>query len=126
MVGVSIKEETMKKMTLLLVVLLLAAFSIGASADMGDNPHSFEVDMNCNGNIVHVTVPVITSLAARVEGDGIATPFTHYIDFNDDGVFTPDELVFSLLKGKGIRTTFCTWRWDNDPFLHGMDIKFSP
>lgn len=116
----------MKKMTLVLVVLLLAAFPAGASADMGDNPHSFEVDMNCEGLTVHVTVPVIASLAARVEGDGIATPFTHYIDFNGDGLFTPNELVFSILNGKGIRTTFCTWRWNADPYLHGMDVKFSP
>ena len=116
----------MKKRTLLLVVLLLAAFPPGAAAGVGNNPNSFEIEMNCAGQVIHVTVPALMSGGGHVEGGGIATPFTHYIDFNDDGVFEQDELVGFILKGKGVMTTFCTWRWDNDPFQHGMDIKFSP
>jgi hypothetical protein len=118
-------EAIMKRMILVLAVLMLAVFPTTAYAG-GNNPNSFELDMNCSGEIVHITVPVITSNGAKVSGGGIANAFTHYIDFNSDGVFADDELVATILHGRGVKTTFCTWTWDNDPFLHGMDIQFIP
>ena len=116
----------MKKATCALVVLMLAALAVTANADVSNNPHSFELDMLCSGYIIHVTVPVINGEGAKVAGGGIAISRTHYIDFNDDGVFTPDELVAFRWNGQGIETTWCTWTWGNDPFVHGMDIQFVP
>ncbi len=117
----------MKKMTFALVVMLVAAFTGTASATkihIDHNPNSFELDMNCDGQTVHTTIPVITAAAGQVAGGGLAIAFTHYIDFDGDGFFEPDELVASILHGQGVQTTWCTWRWDRDPFLHGMDIQF--
>jgi hypothetical protein len=116
----------MKKMRFVLVVLLLAAIPVMASAGVDNNPNSFELDMNCEGQIVHVTVPVINGEGGKVSDGRIAVSRTHYIDFDFDGVFEEDELVVWRLQGQGIRTTFCTWTWDNDPFVHGMDIQFLP
>ncbi len=118
----------MKKIVFALVILMLAAFPIKVFADGGitNNPNSFELDMDCDGETVQVTIPVITSNGAKVSGGGIANAFTHYIDFNFNGVFEGDELVATILHGQGVKTTFCTWTWNNDPFLHGMDIQFVP
>ena len=116
----------MKKATFALVVLMLAALSGTANAGVGNNPNSFELDMLCGDQVVHVTVPDIHGEGAKVAGGGIAISRTHYIDFNFNDVFEDDELVASRLNGRGIQTTFCTWTWDNDPFLHGMDIQFVP
>ena len=116
----------MKKMALVFVVLLFAAFVGTANAGVGNNPNSFVVEMTCGDEIVEVTVPVISGLGAKVTGGGIAVARTHYIDFNFSGTFEPDELVASNLHGQGIKTVFCTWHWDRDTFLHGMDIQFVP
>lgn len=124
----------MKKITFALVILMLVAFPATAYADGGttNNPHSFELDMDCEGQTVTVTVPIRHSAAGKVLGGGIAIVHSFYIDFDDDGVFeTPDELMWSHL-GQGIQTTWCTWRWQDpeypyyDPYLHGMDIQFVP
>jgi hypothetical protein len=116
----------MKKMTLAFAVLMLAVFSGAANADVGNNPNSFELDMDCEGEWVHITVPVINAEASQVSDGRVAISRTHYIDFNFNGEFEQDELVASILRGRGIQTTFCTWIWDNDPFVHGMDIQFVP
>ena len=112
----------MKRMTLVLCVLMLAAFVGTANADVGNNPNSFELDMNCSGETVHITVPVKMAGAGQVSDGRIGISHSHYIDFNDDGRFEDDELVFA--NGKAHQMTFCTWTWGNDPYLHGMDIQF--
>jgi hypothetical protein len=116
----------MKKRTFVLVLLMLAAFSVTASAGVENNPHSFEIDMSCGGQIVHTVVPVINGEGGKTSDGRIAVSRSHYIDFNFDGDFSPDELVGWRLNGKGIQTTWCTWTWDNDPFVHGMDVQFLP
>jgi hypothetical protein len=116
----------MKKLTIAAVVLMLAVFASTAAADVGNNPNHFELDMDCEGETVHITVPVITSNGAKVSDGGIAHMRTHYIDFSGNGEFEPEEAVGSWGMGRSVKTTWCTWTWDSDPFLHGMDIQFSP
>lgn len=115
----------MKRMILVLVLLMLTVFPTTALAG-GNNPNSFELDMDCGGELFHVTIPVLYANAGMISGGGIAQAFTHYIDFNFNGVFEADELVATILHGKGVKTTFCTWTWGNDPFVHGMDVQFIP
>ncbi len=111
----------MKKMILVFVVLMLAAFIGTANADVGNNPHSFELDMDCEGQIVHVTVPIKDSAAGQVSDGRIAIVRNYYIDFHDGNGW-----VLMFASGKGHETIFCTWTWDIDPFDHGMDIQFAP
>lgn len=111
----------MKKMMLVLVVLMLATFGGTASADVGNNPHSFELDMLCDGQVVHVTVPITSSAAGQVSDGRIAIVRNYYIDFHDGNGFV---LVFA--SGKGHQTTYCTWTWDRDEYGHAMDIQFVP
>ena len=124
----------MKKIMLVLVALMLMAFPVTVYAEGGidNNPNHFELDMNCGGEMIHVTIP---SGAGELSGgrtdDGIVGhPRTHKIDLNyaeNGNVFDGTwEYEFVLSKGKGFDTVFCTWTWDRDPYLHGMDIQFSP
>jgi len=115
----------MKKVAFALVVLMLVALTGTAAADPSNSPNSFELDMNCEGQTIHVLIVSLMG-AARVEGGGVALARTHYIDFNGDGLFAEDELVGVAGRGQGVETTWCTWTWGNDPFLHGMDIQFIP
>ena len=115
----------MKRIMVVFVVLILAVFPTSVFAG-GNNPNSFELDMDCGDKKIHITIPAITSNGAKVFGGGIANAFTHYIDFNLSDTFEDDELVATILHGQGVKTTFCTWKWDNDPYLHGMDIQFVP
>ena len=114
----------MKKIMFILVVLALTAFPTIAYAGDGiqNNPNHFELDMNCDGEYVHVTIPTISSSGGRTEYGVIGHPRTHYIDFGDGNGF---QLVGSW-GGRGNQTVWCTWTWDRDPFVHGMDIQFSP
>jgi len=116
----------MKKVAFALVVLMLVALAATAAADSGDNPNSFELDMNCEGETVHVTLPSVHACGGHVEGGGVACPMTHYIDFDFDGLFEADELIGAVPRNGGPQTTWCTWTWGNDPFTHGMDIQFVP
>lgn len=118
----------MKKATLALVVLLLAALASTAAADVGSNPSSFELVMDCEGGPVYITVPGLMSNGAHVSDGRIAHARTHYIDFDGDGELEEEEgeLVVIVGRGQGVQTIWCTWTWDDDPFLHGMDIQFSP
>jgi hypothetical protein len=121
-----LRRYVMKKATLALVVLLLAALASTAAADVGNNPNHFELVMYCEGEPVFITVPGFTSNGAHVSDGRIAHARTHYIDFDEDGELEEGELVVTVGRGRGIQTTWCTWTWDDDPFLHGMDIQFSP
>jgi hypothetical protein len=105
-----------------LVVLMIAMFPTTSTFAADNNPNSFELDMNCGGEIVHIAIPVITGNGAHTDDGRIGHVRTHYIDFNDGNGF---QLMESL-GGRGNQTVWCTWTWDNDPFLHGMDIQFSP
>jgi hypothetical protein len=115
----------MKKVTLALVVLLLAALASTVSADVENNPNSFLLVMDCEGEEVAITVPGFPSNGAHVTDGRIAHARTHYIDFDGDG-FQDYDLVETAGRGQGIQTTWCTWTMDGDPFTHGMDIQFSP
>jgi hypothetical protein len=111
----------MKKTLLVLVVLMIAMLPTQVYA-VDKNPNSFELDMNCGGEIVHITVPALMSNAGLTDDGRIGHARTHYIDFNDGNGF---QLIGSW-GGRGNQTVWCTWTWDNDPFVHGMDMQFSP
>lgn len=117
----------MKKIMLVLVVLALTAFPVTAFADDGviNNPNHFELDINCGGAVMHAYVPTIMSNGGHVADGRTVHIRTHYIDFDFDNMFEQDELVGSW-GGRGNQTVWCTWTWDNDPFVHGMDVQFSP
>ncbi len=111
----------MKKIVFVLVALVLMAFPVTVYA--GDNnPNSFELALHCGGDVIHATIPTITSSGGHTDDGRIGHPRTHYIDFGDGLGF---QLVGSW-GGKGNQTVWCTWTWDNDPFVHGMDIQFVP
>jgi hypothetical protein len=112
----------MKKILWVLVILLIAMLPTAPAYAGGNNPNSFELDMNCSGEIVHIAIPVLTSSAGLTDDGRIGHPRTHYIDFNDGNGFQ----LIGFWGGRGNQTVWCTWIWDNDPFLHGMDIQFSP
>ncbi len=112
----------MKKIMLVLVALLLAAFP--ATVYAGDNnPNSFELELHCGGEIIHADIPTITSNGGHTDDGRIGHVRSHKIDFEPDGIWDI-EIVFA--QGQGFDTVFCTWTWDRDPYLHGMDIQFSP
>ncbi len=116
----------MKKIMLILVVFTLVAFPVTVYAENGvpNNPNHFEIDMNCGGEIVHATVPNSFGLTPGFTDDGrVAHPVTHKLDTDLDGDW---DIEIVLSKGKSFDTVLCTWMWDNDPYLHGMDIWFSP
>lgn len=126
----------MKKIMVILVVLVLITFPTPASAGDGilNNPNHIELDMNCEGDMIHVIIPSSAggSSGGRTEDGIVGHPRTHKIDINYaengnefDGTW---EYEFVLAKGKGFDTIFCTWTWayDEFQFLHGMDIQFVP
>lgn len=115
----------MKKMIFILVVLALAAFPAPVFADGGitNNPNSFEVDIYCAGETIHAKIPNFYGVTPGFTDDGrVAHAITHKIDFEPDGSWDVEVI---LSKGKAFDTVFCTWTWENDPYLHGMDIWFS-
>jgi hypothetical protein len=118
----------MKKVIFALIVIVLFAFPGLANADVGSNPNNFELALHCGGEVIHVTIPNLASNGGR-STDAIEKVVghvrSHYLDFNGDGEFTFDERVH-FVNGLGYQTTWCTFTWDNDPFLHGMDIQFVP
>lgn len=117
----------MKKLIVgLAAVLLLVALAVPASAGVENNPNHFYIVMHCGDQVIGALVPVIAGEGAKCSDGRIAISRSHYIDFNFDGVFSQDELVAWRLNGKGIETTWCTWTWTNDPFVHGMDVQFVP
>ena len=112
----------MKKVIFVLVILALAAFPVTVYAGGGitNNPNHFELDMNCEGLLIHATIPGLMSNGGHMDNGKIGHIRTHYIDFGDG---------FQLVGhwgGRGNKTIWCTWTWENDPYLHGMDIQFSP
>jgi hypothetical protein len=124
--GLSTKENSMKKIMFLLFALLLAAFPATAYADGGinKNPNSFEVDAYCGEQIIHMTVPTSYGFTPGLTDDNrVAHPRTYKEDWNGDGVW---EVNLVLSQGRGFNTIFCTWTWDRDSYLHGMDIQFVP
>ncbi len=116
----------MKKTAVILAAWMLILFvGVAQAGDDSHNPNSFPLDLTCVGipEVIHITVPSLYSGGGQIEGGGVAIAFTHYIDFNNDGLFTSDEMIANILHGQGVQTTWCTWTWGNDPFTHGMDIK---
>ena len=112
----------MKRIALVLGLLLLVALTSTVDAEgIENNPNSFELDMNCEGEIIHVIIPGIMANAGRDAEMMIGHVRTHLIDFEQDGIW---DLSFTFAKGKGFDTVFCTWTWDKDNFLHGMDMHF--
>ena len=112
----------MKKVIFVLVSLALAAFPVTVYAGGGitNNPNHFDLDMNCEGLLIHATIPGLMSNGGHMDNGKIGHIRTHYIDFGDG---------FQLVGhwgGRGNKTIWCTWTWENDPYLHGMDIQFSP
>ena len=115
----------MKKIMFVLVVLTLIAFPVTVFADDGitNNPNHFELDMYCQDSIIHAVVPNYYGLTPGFTDDGrIVHPVTHLIDYEQDGTW---DVEFMLSHGKKFDTVFCTWTWDNDEYLHGMDVWFS-
>lgn len=116
----------MKKIMFVLVALMLAAVPVTVYADGGitNNPNHFELNMNCDGEMILVTIPNAFGMTPGFTDDGrIAHPRTHKIDFEQDGEW---DVEFLLSQGKGFDTVLCTWTWENDPYLHGMDVQFTP
>jgi hypothetical protein len=126
----------MKKIVFVLVALALAAFPVTVYAGDGvlNNPNNFELDMNCEGEMIHVIIPsgAGESSGGRTEDGMIGHPRTHKIDLNyaeNGNVFDGSwEYEFILAKGNGFDTVWCTWTWayDGYQYLHGMDIQFVP
>jgi hypothetical protein len=119
----------MKKHVFVFVLLALALIATGVKADVAtNNPNGFYTQLNCGGQVVFAYVNVPSSNGGHViEGPGKTAHLrTMYIDFNFDGVFTPDELVYKGDYGIGYNTIFCTFTWDRDPYLHGVDAHFTP
>jgi len=115
----------MKKIMLVLVVLVLAAFPVTVFADDGvtNNPNHFEVNLDCDGTTYHATIPNFYGVTPGFTDDGwVVHTVTHKIDFEQDGTW---DVEFILSHGKKFDTVFCTWTWDKDEYLHGMDVWFS-
>ncbi len=117
----------MKKIVFVLVALALMAFPATVYAGDGvlNNPNHFELDMNCEGKMIHVIIPsgAGESSGGRTEDGIIGHPRTHKIDFEGDGTW---DLEFVLAQGKGFDTVWCTWSFSGDQVIHGMDIQFVP
>ncbi len=126
----------MKKIMFVLAILILAAFpaTVYANDGIDNNPNHFGLDMNCGGEMIHVTIPsgAGNSSGGRTDDGIVGHPRTHKIDLNYaengntfDGTW---ELEFELSQGQGYDTVFCTWTWEYDEYqsLHGMDIQFVP
>ena len=115
----------MKKIVFVLVLLALAAIPVTVYAGDGitNNPNHFEVDLDCEGKIIHATIPNYYGVTPGFTDDGrVVHTVTHKIDFEQDGIW---DVTYILSHGRNFDTVFCTWTWDNDEFLHGMDIWFS-
>lgn len=116
----------MKKMMFILAVLALAGFPSPVFADGGitNNPNYFEIELNCSGQPpIHVTVPNSYGMTPGFTDDGRVThPVTFKIDYDWNGTWDIDIM---LSHGKAFDTVFCTWTWDRDSYLYGMDIWFS-
>lgn len=118
----------MKKIMLTLILIVVFAFPGLANADVGNNPNNFELYLHCENEIVHVIIPNLASNGGRTTEaieKVVGHVRSHYLDFNEDGEFTLDERVH-YVNGLGYQTTWCTFTWDKDPFVHGMDIQFVP
>lgn len=116
----------MKKIMLVLVALMLAAFPVTVFAGGGitNNPNHLELSLDCGGEMIRVTIPSSLGMTPGLTDDGrIAHPRTHKIDFEKNGTW---DVTYVLSPGQGFDTILCTWTWPYDNYLHGMDVQFSP